>query len=443
MSLVFYRTTGATSPVNGLPIVDVSSGHAVTAYMPFTTVAKPGDTTLRTSAGYINTAFGAIAVNTHSVLTTDLSSPQPAGTALTLTATVTADTGTDTPAGSVEFFDGGTSLGTATLNASGVATKTGVTLPVGTHANLHTVYTPANTASAAFNASTSPDVSFTINGIATTTAAAATPGADVNAPVGLTATVTPAGVTGNVVFKDGGVTVGTGVVTAGNNVATTSHTFTTPGSHTVTAFFTPDAGSPNYSASQGSVTFTLAPPSGVSTDTQTVTATIPPGTITVTTPYTAANPLNLGTVNLNSALTGYLGSAPFKDIHVMDTRSGAQAWTLTALAGNMSDGQPTPHFINGENLGLTGLAPETTDINGATVTNNPGIGTITATNIPVPATPVAPGDTGSLGLGGTAKTILAANQGPSDAWYSGTLTLFAPTTTTTGLYTGTITFTAS
>ena len=53
------------------------------------------------------------------------------GRPVTFTATV-ATTGTGTPVGSVQFFDGATSLGTVALNASGQATLTTSTLPVGT-----------------------------------------------------------------------------------------------------------------------------------------------------------------------------------------------------------------------------------------------------------------------------------------------------------------------
>ncbi|MFL6022468.1 MAG: hypothetical protein ACJ72O_03945, partial [Marmoricola sp.] len=127
-------------------------------------------------------------------------------------------------------------------------------------------------------------------------------------------------------------------------------------------------------------------------------------------------------------------------INVLDTRSGAQPWTLTAIAGDMSDG--AGHFINGQNLGLTNLLPETANVL-PNRNNNPGLGTITASANPVPASPVQAGAAGTAGLGGGQHVVLASTQGPADAWYSGTLTLFAPTTTTTGVYTGTITFTAS
>jgi hypothetical protein len=56
--------------------------------------------------------------------------PSFAGQSVTFTATVTSVSGT--PTGSVTFTDGTTTLGTATLNASGSASVTATSLPVGT-----------------------------------------------------------------------------------------------------------------------------------------------------------------------------------------------------------------------------------------------------------------------------------------------------------------------
>lgn len=427
ISLVFVRTTGAT--VNGKPVVDVDgTGHVVTAYMPFTTVQKPGDA-IRTSAGYNDTAFGAVGQDTSTTLTTSVPSPQGSGTSIDLTATVAPVSGSDVPVGSVEFFDGATSLGTGTLS-SGVAHLNGQTLAVGSH-TLKAVYTPQNTQVLAFNASTSANVPFSITASSTNTAAGATPGADVTAPVDLTATVTPAGVAGTVVWKDGPTTIAGPTAVDASGLATATYTFAAAGSHTVTATFTPT--SSNFAPSSGQVTFTLAAPSGVSIDDQSITATIPTGTLTVTTPYGPGNPLDVGVLQLTTALDGYRGSAQFDGIHVVDTRDGAQPWALTALAGNLADG--SGHFINGQNVGLTNLL--------ADPGSNPGVGTITATDNPVPAAPVAPAASGNLGLGGIPHTVLSANQGPSNVTYHGTLTIYAPTTTPSGVYTGTVTFTAS
>ena len=428
VSLVFYQTTGAT--VNGKPVVARGAdGKAITAYMPFTAVQKPGDA-VRTSAGYVDTAFGAVGQDTHTTLTTSAPSPQGAGTPIDLTAAVAVNTGSDVPAGSVEFFQGTTSLGQGTLNASGVAHLNGVSLPAGSY-SLAAVYTPQNTQTLAFNASTSAAVSFTITATSTAVAGSATPGADVTAPVTLTAQVTPP-VAGSVVWKEAGVTLEGPMAVDGTGYAEVQHVFSTPGDHNVTVFFTPD--STNYAPGSGTIpTFTLAAPSGVATTTGNLQATVPYGSLTVTTPYTPANPLDLGTLALTPNLDGYKGTATFEHIRVVDTRDGALPWALTALAGNLSDG--SGHFINGQNVGLTSLT--------AASTSNAGLGTITTHDNAVPALPVSPSDAGAAGLGGTAHTVFSADHGPSDVDYSGTLTLYAPTTTVTGLYKGTITFTVS
>jgi uncharacterized lipoprotein YddW (UPF0748 family) len=84
-------------------------------------------------------------------------SPDPAcaGTAVSLTATVT---GTNGPTGTVEFFDGATSLGTATLSG-GSATKSVATLSAGTHSSVTATYNGDGSNSS----STSSSRSVTVN----------------------------------------------------------------------------------------------------------------------------------------------------------------------------------------------------------------------------------------------------------------------------------------
>ena len=53
------------------------------------------------------------------------------GQSVTLTATVTSQSGTNTPTGTVTFYNGSTSLGTAALGSTGTATLSATTLPVG------------------------------------------------------------------------------------------------------------------------------------------------------------------------------------------------------------------------------------------------------------------------------------------------------------------------
>ena len=79
------------------------------------------------------------------------------GESLTLTATVTASSGSGTPTGTVAFLDGTTSLGTATLNASGVATFSTTTLAAGTQSLTATYSGDTN-----FSSSTSSAVTVTV-----------------------------------------------------------------------------------------------------------------------------------------------------------------------------------------------------------------------------------------------------------------------------------------
>lgn len=89
-------------------------------------------------------------MNKFSTMTSLMSSPNPSQTTqnVTFTATVTASSplsslAPGTPTGSVEFFDGVTSLGTAMLNGSGVATLMTSSLPAGNR-NITAQYLGAN-----------------------------------------------------------------------------------------------------------------------------------------------------------------------------------------------------------------------------------------------------------------------------------------------------------
>lgn len=94
-------------------------------------------------------------VNTSVVLVVTPASPQLAATSLTFTATVTASEAAATPvSGTVEFFDGATSLGVVAV-ASGSASRTG-TLALGTH-TLTAVYS----GDGEYGTSTSPAVTHT------------------------------------------------------------------------------------------------------------------------------------------------------------------------------------------------------------------------------------------------------------------------------------------
>ena len=283
-------------------------------------------------------------------------------------------------------------------------------------------------------------------------------------PTATTLTVTQDGIAGDDVKLSSTVTAGATPVTAGtvswfdNGSATPLNgTPVTPdatgtaafdipaglaaGSHSIVAKFTPTSLAQFETSQSAAQNFVLqAPQTGACaqtgsqcTDTQNIQATIPVGTLKISTPYTAANPLDLGTLALNSTLTAYtMTPVPFGNITVVDNRAGDLPWTVTALASNLTDGGSNPgSTICGQNVGLTGI----------TSTAGPGFaGTVTGTDNPQTSV-VAPPCTGNGGLGGTAHTVATATAGLGTDTLNGQISLNAPTSTEAGLFTGTITFT--
>src|SRR5439155_3438552 len=104
-------------------------------------------------------------VNQATTTTALSSSPNPStlGQSVTFTATVTGSGGT--PTGTVTFKDGATTLGTGTLNGSGVATFTTSALIAGSH-SITAVYGGDST----FATSTSSVLTQSVNKSDTTTA---------------------------------------------------------------------------------------------------------------------------------------------------------------------------------------------------------------------------------------------------------------------------------
>ena len=171
------------------------------------------------------------------------------GSSLTLTANVTSTNG-PAPTGMVSFTEGTTTLGSATLNASGVASLPFSSLPPGTH---EIVATYAGDASDA--PSTSTALLQTVQQISTVTllAASANPGS-AGATLQFTAAVTASDttgagpITGMVTFTEGSVTLGTGTLN-GSGVASFSTTSLAVGTHAIVATY---AGSQNYAGSASS-----------------------------------------------------------------------------------------------------------------------------------------------------------------------------------------------
>ena len=276
--------------------------------------------------------MGMIQVLPGATTTTLTASPSTAsaGTSVTLTATVSPAAGGGTPTGTVTFLNGSTTLGTGTLNSSGVATLNLTTLPIGTNS-----ITANYSGDTSFASSTATALTVTVTAATTTTtltssAASITPGTSITFTATVTATAAGTGTpSGMVTFANGSVTLGTSTLNA-SGVATYTTTSLPAGNASITAAY---AGDSSFAASTSA-----AVPVAVQAATTTTALTSSAATITVgsTVTFTAtvtATPAGSGTpsgsVTFQSG-TATLGTATLNT-------SGVATFTTNALpAGNAS-----------------------------------------------------------------------------------------------------------
>jgi hypothetical protein len=177
-----------------------------------------------------------VLLNGHATKTTLVSSLNPSfyGQVVTFTAKVTSAAGT--PTGIVVFFDGSTTLGSATL-ASGKASVSTSLLAAGLH-SITAQYQGLGT----FAPSMSAKVSQAVKSATTTTSLASSQNpAVITEFVTYTATVTSqygGAATGTVAFQDGGVTVAT--VTLASNQAAYRTKYISSGAHSIAATYSGD-----------------------------------------------------------------------------------------------------------------------------------------------------------------------------------------------------------
>jgi hypothetical protein len=164
------------------------------------------------------------------------------GATITFSASVTAASpGSGTPTGTVQFFADGVSIGTGTLDSSGVATLQTSTLAAGSH-----TITAHYVGDSNFTASDASPLSQTVNQAVSVTVASSNPNPSIyGQSVTLTATVAAQnsqfGVpTGTVTFYCDGSALGTGTLD-GNGVATLSVSSLAVGGHTITAVYNGDS----------------------------------------------------------------------------------------------------------------------------------------------------------------------------------------------------------
>ncbi len=165
------------------------------------------------------------------------------------------------------------------------------------------------------------------------------------------------------------------------------------------------------------------------------------GGLTITTPYSPGHPINLGPLVLNNSGTSLVASAvfgcvntPTDAIYVTDNRNGNTNWSAYISSTDFTD--RASNRINGENLGLTGIALQPLDA--ATTLHMPALTTVDLT----PSAAVDPRDPGSNGLkNGPHMFATTTHGGQGSIGVCGTLTLTAPTSTPPGIYSSTLTLT--
>jgi len=300
------------------------------------------------------TAWSAISpAPPRAVPTTTLLTAAPAETDWppTLIATVSGDDSSP-PTGSVEFFDGTASLGSIDLDASGAARWGHRLFVAGTHA-ITGVYSGDHT----FQSSTgtvSVDVTQAVFRTRTTLSVdppsgpayqAVTLGGhviDYDAP-GAAAPL------GSCTFFDGAATVGTAPVGADRSCTMTSSAFA-PGDHQFAIVFTP-TDPLQYEPSTSEAKAATYVDGG---DGQTVVVTVPAGELSIFTPYTQTNPLDLGDMVLAADGSSFSATAEFREVTVTDTRAGNPGWTASLTRADFvgPDGSIPARFS-----GLVDLVP--------------------------------------------------------------------------------------
>jgi large repetitive protein len=313
-------------------------------------------------------------VNKATTLLALAAAPTPgiAGAATTITASISVASGGGTPTGAITFTTGTTTLGSATLNSSGVATIAPVFIP-GSYSIVATYAGDANDAgnsSAAFP--------LTVVQATTQTALAITPTPGVvQSTITFTARVTGNGgtPTGTITFTAGSVTLGTATLnTAGT--ASVSSTALAAGNYTVTAAYSGDT---DDAASNGTAALTVGTIATTTSVGTTITSgssaqavlvatvipasgtTAPTGTVTFTTGSTT-----IGSASLDaSGVASLVPNIAAGNYSIVATYAGDALHTASASA-------PTSLAIVNTNFQVT-LSPATLSLattQNATVTVN-------------------------------------------------------------------------
>ena len=269
-------------------------------------------------------------------------SPQPvtAGQNVTLTATV-SEADAAAPTGDVEFSVNGQVVGTAAVDASGVASYTG-TFPAGNHSVVARYVGDAD-----FRESSSTATAFAVDAApastTTTTLAVSPTSGPANQQVTFSGavanSVNPAAIPAGVCeFFDSATLLGQSPVDASGDCSFMSTAFSGAGHEFRAAFVPADSSlfvgssSAVVAADYDSVLYEPAEGS--------IVVTVPAGNLTIFTPYTPASPLNLGEMVLAADGSSFSASAPFNKVSVTDTRSGNPGWSASLARADFVGANP-------------------------------------------------------------------------------------------------------
>ena len=272
--------------------------------------------------------------NATSLALTSSINPSLVGQSTTLTATITSNPVFGAITGSVQFFDGATSLGTVTVNGTPTATLPVSFTTAGTH-TLKAVFTSTNVNIT--NATSGPYAQQVLNvaqfGL-TSTVNPSLPGQSTTLTATLTALGTP---TGTVKFYDGSTLIGTATLTG--NSASVSVSFTTTGNHILTAVYSGDTltqsvtSAPLTQVVLYTTTVSLATsvnPVSVNANTLLTAAVKSTGTVAATGTVTfKSNGVTIGTGTVNAGIATLAASFP-----------APGTYTLTAVYSGDANNQP-------------------------------------------------------------------------------------------------------
>ncbi|MFC9519121.1 beta strand repeat-containing protein [Nocardiaceae bacterium NPDC056970] len=345
----------------------VSNG-AATLQHTFTTAGSHSITADFSGAGFVASSAPAQTV-TVSVpdlaTTTTLTVPQTAqtGTEVTLSADVAPNPG----GGTVQFKDNGTDLGAPVTVSNGTAQLPHTFSSAGQH-DITAVFSGApgfTTSNAA-----AQTVTVSVPDQATTTTLTVPPTAETNQQITLTANLDPTNASGTVQFKDNGTNLGSAVAVA-NGVATLQHSFTSAGSHSVTAVFTGNAGFTSSTAAAQTVTVSNpVVPDASTTTTLVVPATTVKGTATTLT-------ANLTPANATGTVQFLDGQTPIGSPATV-TNGTASVQHSFATSGN--------HSINAVFTAGAGFLGSTATAKSIMVTDPVVVDVATTTTLTVPPT---------------------------------------------------------